>query len=185
MRPAHAPLPSGCLWRHHQRQLFADFLKTGLCGALRASHHLWDGKQPQARKCRISLSLVSDGVVYTTALHSLSSMPVVPSARDNGPYSGSINTGLIILKKFDVHSKYVLGGWRRRFRQIILHGYSSTYVQILELVESDDFRMCESSKTPRIPAHPSSLIKWLLAESLRKLEPTKFFPQSNGELAVF
>ena len=75
-------LPSGCLWRHHQRQLFADFLKTGLCGALRASHHLWDGKQPRARKCRISLSLLSDGVVYTTALHRLSSLPVVPSSRE-------------------------------------------------------------------------------------------------------
>ena len=33
--------------------------------------------------------------------------------RENGPYSGSINTGLIILKKFDVHSS-VDGGRRLR-----------------------------------------------------------------------
>ena len=55
------------------------------------------------------------------------------------------------------------------FAFIILHGYSSTYVQILDLVESDDFRDVRKFKnSPLVAAHPScALIKRLLAESLR------------------
>ena len=51
----------------------------------------------------------------------------------------------------------------------ILHGYSSTYVQMLELVESDDFHDVRKFKnSPLVACHPSgALIKWLSAESLR------------------
>ena len=49
------------------------------CSGHRNSHHLWNGKQ----ECRISLSLVSDGMFTLRLSSRLSSMPTVPSSSNS------------------------------------------------------------------------------------------------------
>ena len=58
-----------------------------------------------------------------------------------------------------VSSSYVLEWMETTFSTVfafILHGCSSTYVQMLELVESDDFHGVRKFKnSPQVTAHPS------------------------------
>ena len=57
-----------CTFLHYVR---SSHPAASCCGGHRNSHHLWNGKQSRARECRISLSLVSDGVFHIAAFQQI------------------------------------------------------------------------------------------------------------------
>ena len=77
--------------------------------------------------------------------------------RENGPWSGSVSTGLIILTKFDIHPCQVRleWMWRGRFRHSLLSFSMSTVLRCSDVGIGRVGRFLRSAKVQKLPCTSS------------------------------